>query len=715
MRAMNAFYEEDGGFKAGTVLSDQGGALHVEAVSGKRVKVKANHVLIQFQEPDPAGLMRAAELLAADMDIDFLWECAPQDEFDFATLGAEYFGHPPSPVEGAALILRLHGAPMYFYRKGRGRYRPAPPEILQAAQAGQKRRAEQAARQAQWAAELQSGQLPESLAGRVAELLFKPDKNGIEYKALDAACSAMGISPARLMLAVGGLPSARVLHMQRFLALNFPRGTHFPEVIVPPAPPDLPEANVEAFSIDDSATTEIDDAFSVTAINDATRKLWRIGIHIAAPAAAMKPDDAIDNLARERLSTVYVPGEKITMLPDAMVDGYTLAAGRACLALSLYVDVDAEDWRIVSSESRVEWVPIAHNLRHDALEDLITEVTLASQSGDYPCKAEFAVLWPFAQSLYEGRQAARIAAGLRRETENRPDYSFHIEGGEGPVGPEGKEVITIAQRKRGSPLDRIVAELMILANSTWGKLLAEHGVPGIYRSQQGFGPAGRVRMSTHPSPHQGLGVAQYAWSTSPLRRYVDMVNQWQLLACIQEQPAPFPKNDMRLFAIIAAFDAAYAAYSEIQSTMERYWCLRWLQQRFIEGAPWLIEALVQRDDVVRLAEVPLVFRVPGLPSLPRGNRVELEIKGVDLVDLTVDCRVVAIIEEVDSLDASDEEDDVALYDVVPTDGLPTADALTQGDPVGLAEVAIETPSVELPEAAVLPRAELKLPADAPSA
>jgi len=657
---MNVFYEEDGGFKAGAVLSEQGGAFQVESATGKRVKVKVSHVLIEFRDPEPVVLLREAEAMAADIDLDFLWECAPQEEFAFGDLGADYFGHAPTGIEAAALLLRLHGAPMYFYRKGRGRYKPAPAESLKAALAGIERKKQQAVLQAEWSAQLQAGQLPEALKGKVRELLFRPDKNGIEYKALDDACKALSTNPARLMLKVGGLASARHLHLQRFLLEHFPRGTGFPAVSVPQPQDELPLARVSAFSVDDHTTTEIDDAFSVEVVERDGVRLQRIGIHIAAPALAFQPGDAIDVLARERFSTVYMPGEKITMLPDSVVEVYTLAEGRACAALSLYVDVDPADWRVVDTHTRVERVMISHNLRHNHLDAFITEENLASGAGEYPCKAEIAVLWPFACALHELRQEARVAAGLRRETQNRADYNFYV------TGLDGEEEVTITERRRGAPLDKLVAELMILANSTWGKMLADHGVPGIYRTQQGWGAAGRVRMMTHPAPHQGLGVAQYAWSTSPLRRYVDMVNQWQLLACVRGRPAPFVKNDAELFAIVSGFDGAYAAYAEIQSVMERYWCLRWVEGRLAAGEMRVTEALVQREDWARLVHIPLQFRVPGLPVLPRGNRIEVELIAVDLIDLVLECRLLAVIEEVD--------DSVLDDDVLPEPVLAGSDA-----------------------------------------
>jgi exoribonuclease-2 len=627
---MNVFYEEDGGFKAGTILADQGGAFQVESASGKRAKVKAAHVLVEFKEPAPVPMLREAQALADAMDLDFLWECAPQEEFDFASLASEYFGHTPSAVESAALLMRLHGSPMYFYRKGKGRYRAAPPAALQAALASIERRKQTAILQASYVEELKNHRLPEVFLPKLAELLFKPDRNSIEFKALEEACAALATTPARLILAAGGLKSAKDLHFARFLFAHFPQGTAFPSVSVPSAPLDLPEAQVSAFSIDDHLTTEIDDALSVEAVGAD----WRVGVHIAAPGLAICPDDAVDAIARERYSTVYVPGEKITMLPDDVVSAFTLAEGRHCPVLSLYFEVNGADFSVRSSSSRLERIYIAHNLRHNALEDKVTEDTLAAGAADYLCHREIGVLWRFVQGLYAGRQAARVAAGLKPEGSNRADYNFYV---------DEQERVEITSRKRGSPLDKIVAELMILANSTWGKLLAEENISGIYRIQQGFGAAGRVRMVAHPAPHQGLGVAQYAWSTSPLRRYVDLVNQWQIIAALGHRKPVFGKNDADLFAIISGFDAAYAAYAEFQTIMERYWCLRWVEQQQVR----VTEALVGREDWAHLPEIPLQFRVPGLPALPRGTRIEVELLNLDVVDLTVECRLLAIIEEVD--------------------------------------------------------------------
>ncbi|HZW20099.1 ribonuclease catalytic domain-containing protein [Noviherbaspirillum sp.] len=645
---MNLFFEESGDFKAGTVLSQQGEAYQVEMQTGKRTKVKARDILFQFASPDPAQLLSDAKAIADEVDLDFLWEVAGQDEFGYAELGSEYFGHEPKPHEAAGLLLKLHNSPIYFYKKGKGRYKAAPEASLKAALAGIEKKKQQAIVQAQYVEQLKANQLPDAFKPIVMQLLFKPDKNSIEYKALDEAAAAMQTSPQRLMLATGGITSPKELHLSKFLFEYFPKGTRFPAVPIP-AVDSLPVADVQAFSIDDVTTTEIDDALSVVHLPDG--KL-RVGIHIAAPGLGIKRNDALDAIARQRLSTVYMPGDKITMLPDELVEAFTLAEGRTCPALSLYATLDPATWTVVSTETRAEAVPIAANLRHNDLDDVVTEENLNAGTGDYPHKADIELLWQWAQVLERGRMAKRESFGLKPEQANRVDFNFYVEN----------DVVSIVRRKRGAPLDKIVAELMIFANSTWGKLMHDHGVPGIYRSQGGGGGGWaakmQVRMVTHAAPHQGLGVDQYAWSTSPLRRYTDLVNQWQILACAEHGVtaplvAPFKPKDADLFAIVSAFDAAYAAYADFQSGMERYWCLRWLAQ---ENARQ-VNAVVLKDEVLRLVDIPLIIRLPGMPQAARGTQVRLDLIRWDEVDLTVEARLIEVTTATAETEAAVIEDD----------------------------------------------------------
>ena len=610
---MNIFYEEDGGFKVGNILADNTTSLQVENTHGKRSKIKAANVMLRFDQPGLAEFLAAAEQVAAAIDVEFLWEASPQDEFEFGALAQEYFGHAPTPVEAAGALIRLHSSPMHFYKKGKGRYKAAPPDALKSALASAEKKRLQAELQARFTGELMRFNLPAEFGDKLAMLLYKPDRNTLEVKALEAACAATHLSSAHLLERCGALPSSHDYHLNKFLFEHFPRGTGFPGVTVADHP-ELPLANVTAFSIDDASTTEIDDAFSVERLASGN---WRIGVHIAAPALCIAPGSDIDAIAAQRLSTVYMPGDKITMLPDNVVQSFTLSADKVCPSLSLYVEVETDSLAIVNSESRIERLHIAANLRHDTLEPLFNEQTLAEGKLDYAYAPELKLLWDFAQKL----EAARGKSG-----ENSPqqiDFTFHVEN----------DRVTIGQRLRGSPIDKVVSELMILANSTWGKLLDEHDVAGIYRTQNN----GKVKMSTVAAPHQGLGLAHYAWSSSPLRRYIDLVNQRQIISVLRNEPPVYAKNDTALFAILRDFDVAYTAYGEFQRNMERYWCLRWLLQENIRQ----VSATVLRENLVKLTDIPLIGRIPALPETPPNTQVMLEIGAIDLLDLNFEAHPAA--------------------------------------------------------------------------
>ncbi len=610
--------------------------MQVEMATGKRQKIKAQQALLQFDAPDPAQLLDWAQAQQSDIDLDLLWEFAPEDEFTFSIVAADYYGGKPDARQQAAVLLRLHGAPHYFQRRGKGMFRKASQETVRAALAAIARKEEQQRRIEDEARALAQGQCPAGIADKLYSLLFKPDKNSVEYKALALAVHQSGVGALQLLRQAGAIASPWHFHMQRFLLEYFPKGTGFGNIPIPDATmPELPLAPVQAFSIDDSATTEIDDALSVQARPDGG---WCVGIHIAAPALAMPRDCPWDLAARARMSTVYMPGDKITMLPDALVEAFTLGEGSSSPAVSIYFDLDP-DLAVRGHETRIEHVHISANLRHDLLDAAITEASLAADpaSQTYPCAEELALLWRFAQRRKAGREAVRG----RPERPGGVDYTFRVTGLD-----QGEEAarVDIVPRRRGAPLDLIVAEMMILANTTWGGWLADLGLPAIYRSQSGMGANLRTRMGTRAAPHQGLGVPQYAWCTSPLRRYADLVNQSQIIAAVRHGrtaplAAPYKPKDAQLFAVVGAFEDAYGAYADFQRGMERYWTLRYLQQEGITQR----EAAVLREGLVRVDGLPLVLAALGAQELARGTRVRVQFGTADLVTLEQPCRVVEVL------------------------------------------------------------------------
>ena len=607
---MNLLFEEDGAFKTGTIVADNDSSLQVDTATGKRIKLKAANILLRFTAPAAGELLAQAEAQTADIDAEFLWEACGEAEFGFEELAADYVGHKPTPAEATAVLLRLQSAPIYFHRKGKGRFRKAPPEILQAALAGLEKKRQQALAIERMADALKAGELPAEFPPLLTQLLYKPDRNRPETKALEAACATTGESAERLLARCGALSDTHAYHLGRFLFEHFQGGTGFPDYAAAADPADLPVAAVQAFSIDDAHTTEIDDAFSVAVQVDGG---MRVGIHIAAPGLGFGPEADLGRIARNRLSTVYMPGRKITMLPEAVVESHTLAAGQTVPALSLYLDV-AADLRVLDHETKIEAVPVVANLRHHDIEPVFNAETLANGLGDFPFRDELKRLWELATVLEAGR-------GQPATNQNRKDYNFLVDWD--AATPQGIGQVSIDERPRGSPLDTLVAELMIVANSTWGALLRDAKIPAMYRAQT----AGKARMTTVATPHEGLGVDCYAWSTSPLRRFSDLANQWQLIAHLRGEAPPYPPKSADLMAALRDFELTYASYADFQRGMERYWCLRWLAQENVTEAT----AQVLKENIVRFDRIPLVIKANGMPTLNRGDRVKLAVSAIDLL------------------------------------------------------------------------------------
>ena len=139
-----------------------------------------------------------------------------------------------------------------------------------------------------------------------------------------------------------------------------------------------------------------------------------------------------------------------------------MLAGGARPALSLYLDVDPAG-AVVATHSRCERVTIAANLRHGDLDSVFTEEALATGAVAHPFGAEIGALWRLAAQL----QAARGKADAAGE-QQRTEYNFYVDGGS----------VRIIPRRRGSPIDKLVAEMMIYANAEWGRAAARGGLSG---------------------------------------------------------------------------------------------------------------------------------------------------------------------------------------------------------------------------------------------
>jgi exoribonuclease-2 len=308
---------------------------------------------------------------------------------------------------------------------------------------------------------------------------------------------------------------------------------------------------------------------------------------------------------------VYFPGGKITMLPQEAVEQATLAAGRRVAAASLYLTVDAGGMQVLESESRLESVLIADNLRLTELDTRLNDESVAAGRVEGAHGEELFALWRLAKAL-------KALRGAGEERSDRLDYTIRVN--------EGR--VAIEPRRRGTPVDTLVAELMIHVNSTWGRLLADRGFDAIYRNQRGA----KTRMEVEPGSHEWLGVTHYAWSSSPLRRFSDLANQRQLVALLRGEEPAYTRDELATAA--REFETVYEAYAEHQRHLERYWVLRYLAQEGIAEA----EASVIREELVRIDALPLVCRTIGLPTSASGDRVRVAFGEADLWEANVLCR-----------------------------------------------------------------------------
>ena len=601
---MNIFYEESGQFKVAAIVQKNDATYQVDTQHGKRTKVKANNVFTEF-DGDMAAFLENAQAQAADIDTDLLWEVCGEEEFSAEAIAEEYYGHAPTKTELAATLIALYAAPMYFYKKAKGVFKAAPEETLKQALAAIERKKQQDAQIDAWAEALKRGEMPSEIAADLKTILHAPDKQSLTYKAFTKAADALKTSAYELAKKTGGITSIPQYLQDGFEIKYFPKGTGFPDLPLPEMP-DLPKADVTAFSIDDESTTEVDDALSLTDLGNGTK---RVGIHIAAPSLAIKPGDKMEKNIMERLSTVYFPGGKITMLPENWIAAFSLDAGAYRPAVSIYFDVDGE-FNVGKPTCKIEAVNIAENLRIQTIEPHFNAETGLDEAGEMMFAHHQDLIW-----FYQFAVALQKARG-KYEPDRAPQYDYSIE-----LDEEGK--VSVVRRERGSPIDMLVSEMMILANSTWAQMLHDNDLPGLFRVQ----PAGKVRMSTKSEPHIGMGVQHYGWFTSPLRRAADYINQKQLLSLIDDTAEPlFQQSDAELFAALRDFDTAYAAYADFQRQMEAYWSLVYLQQ---QGTSELT-ATILKEDLVRIEGLPLVTRATGIPfdALPK-TQVLLKITELD--------------------------------------------------------------------------------------
>jgi len=443
----------------------------------------------------------------------------------------------------------------------------------------------------------------------IIKLVNKPNKNAPEYRALMQASKTLQLTPLEVLHQVKVIENLPQFFIDTFISETFI--DHTQQKITSQLDSRysiVDNLNLDVFSIDDETTTEIDDAFSVTSGANNTHI---IGIHIAAPAL----DDGLEDIVAEKISTIYFPGNKITMLPEQIIAQYSLVENNTLPVVSIYFVIDHE-FKIQEYYSKLERVKISKNLRIEELSKLFSTDGFRDNA-HHAYTSKLNLLYAFANALEQERGKPSVSS-------LNFDYNFSFHDNK----------VVISQRIRGNPIDKLVSELMILANCTWGRMLTNAFIPAIYRVKQHIYP---VKMTLNANSHEGLNVSYYTWATSPLRRAADYVNQRQIINLITNNKNYYASTHPILLQVVDNFDKTYAKYLDFQDKMERYWSLKYLTQENISQ----VIGIFTHKAKLQLLPVPIQINTQGIITpKPRGSEVSVKIFDINLTNLTFNFKIV---------------------------------------------------------------------------
>lgn len=600
-------------YKLATVIESHKNHSQVEFLIDKtKKKIKSNQIIFAIDE-DIKHFNQELEDALPQIDIPLLSELINEGEkTSLDELSELYFGNKAKLSQKTALLFKLAGNNVEFHNYQDGSFSKCTFDEQQERLISFNKQKEAQEKYQYYRLSfinaLDNNRPINNPDIDVFKLLHKPDKHSALYKALNHLSVEYKLSQLEICHKVG-----LVNDIAEFLVASFKRENSF---IIPNENLETVDTtnisqrfDLKVFSIDDINTTEIDDAFSV----ETTDNGYIIGIHIAAPAL----DSTLSEAVSHNISTVYYPSNKITMLPMSVINKYSLWENVSTPVVSIFFSLDSE-LNILEYSSSLNMVNIDANLRIEKLENLFNEKNLELEHG-YPYESELKLLYKFACVLEEKR-------GKPSVNNLFIDYNFNFVD----------DRVEIKPRIRGNPIDKLVSELMILANCSWGRMLTNSFIPAIYRVKQ---PNFPVKMTLTPDSHTGLNVDYYTWSTSPLRRSADFINQKQIISMIKKSKDFYTTSSLTLCEVVDNFDTKYAKYIDFQNKMERYWSLKYLIQEEISE----IEGTFLYKSTVSLSGVPIQIDVANFSTpKPKGTKLRLKIYNINLSTISFDFKIISI-------------------------------------------------------------------------
>jgi exoribonuclease-2 len=611
-------YLDEGRLRPGLAVREQANQVVVIDRNGRERALPRDLVLVHYSDRRPARekagdalaqLEEERKQLAAELDLNLLWEVVREHERTYSAeeLAELFFGRR-SQVAVAVMLEALLGDRLYFVRRHLN---------FAARDAGQVERLRTQYERIRLRSEsgrrlgnllqavLQSRVLPntEEAAPLIAELkryLENPHTRSRDLTMmLEAALNE--VTPAEAAYEVlerlGAAPSGPRFAIVGGIRNKFNEATLAEAIaVIPPTRPT--ETDDEAITIDDEETLEIDDAISCETLADGET---RVRIHIALVADLVSKGGPMDMEAAARGATFYLPEITVRMLPDPVsTERASLIAGRErhVFTTEAVISTSGEMRKfsiypaVIRVKARLSYDEADQLLDHQ-LEGMTDATALTLRRLD-----------EVASKLRARRREAGAVLVQRKEPKIRV------------VDDE----ITIKVIDNSSPSRQMVAEFMVLSNYCAARYAADHGIAIIYRTQpsaSGEGGQLRAHLSLYPEHHSGVGHDCYSQLSSPIRRYMDLALQRQLLSAIADRHSTVYGAD-ELLGLLAAAENAETEGRELERRAKRYWILRYLQGHLM-GQP--LEATVQRGSTAELESFAIRGTLHGAPNLAPHTRI----------------------------------------------------------------------------------------------
>ena len=620
-------YLDEGRLRPALVVREQANQVVTVDSSGRERTLSRDLVLVHYPDRRPrrelvvdalTQLEHERELLARDLDLNLLWEVVREHERSYtAEELAELFFGRRSPVAVAVTLEALLADRLYFVRRHLNFVARSAEQVerLRTQYERIRLRSESGRRFTNLLhAVLNNRVLPdaEEAAPLIAELkrfLENPFTRSRDMTMmLESAASDISSAEAayEVLERLGAAPQGPRFAIIGGLRNAFSEAA-LAEAVVAVAPPRPRATDLQAITIDDDETVEIDDAISC---ESRTNGEMCLRVHIALVADFVPRGGAMDAEAAARGATFYLPETTVRMLPDAVsTDRASLIAGQERHVFTTEVLLDASG-DIIRFSIYPEVIQVKARLSYDEADQLLD----APEARELDGKTQLLqMLHAAAGRLRARRREAGAVLVQRREPKIRVT--------------DGEIEVTVIDN--ASPSRQLVAEFMVLSNYCAARFATDHSVPIIYRTQPSAGGEGgqlRARLSLHPDFHAGVGLDCYSQLSSPIRRYMDLALQRQLLSAVTEGSAARYKPD-ELLGLLAAAENAEAEGRELERRAKRYWLLRYFQQQ-LGGRP--LEAIVQRGGTsAELDSYAVRGTLHHAPSLATHTRILVRVARVE--------------------------------------------------------------------------------------